>query len=1344
MPFGEYRNFKDCVRKNRDKGNPRAYCGYIKHQIEGNAYDPDTKVSFLARKPVHIGPGPVGVVGPGYTVQTPPVVSSLEPVGRVPSVFPWTPSTSGGTIPNLDHPQGRSKLGAIGKVPINHPRTDDIQPTVNAVIEKDGIRLMLGGGMDLDPEAFRELSPDYVAITDVHPDSWAGLSLLSGEDWEVTEPLTNQAISELIGPQVPKMPVGILISPDYPRKQPVITQEEADLTDEIRPPRKPGEINVTQEYAPDKVDPSWVQSFELKKEPIRIEPFRITPFLISATTEVPALGLRIETDDAKLWFSNGMLTMNSEDMEEAFRDLDIAILGGTSIEEDTIWRDNTGSPHGLRSIAGQVKFIHSKSKPVFIINHLGESPQLPSIDERRLLCRITGCDINRIFIAGPKYVVNAAQARRSTWADSILHPIVRPEDYDAGMILVKPYGTKVMTGEKTIVVKGVRTTKYIEKRMLLIEDKKAIGIIELEDIREIDKNEFSKLRDKHLIPEEDRQRWWGDRGTLYAYTVHIIKDLGSIPVRIPRGPQAWVHKENIDLLPQDLSSDQALLAHVQAHLDWDPVAHEEALTYIEELGLVHVHHNRLDDLTQLIKSIEDYDPSKVSDAVLTDDHRILHAWSRTLDTKRKPFSGEGWDDMTITEQLKRVRSMHDDVADEMLVRKMDHRTPITRNLEMRIPRIDKIDSVYLGSLKDPEVTEVHNFLHDVFDREVHRPDVAPRSYENIVNAHAFVWQAMNKRGMNHPSDPSDYEDDLDRRSAFAVQEYPAPGNPSEIKSLSRPDDALSLEEVLNMFPTTLNYEAPEVPEIWLSGGMVNRGWVRREGGPGEIESDLDVVIKSPKRDPLLEDVIRSSVDAYIGHKLHFVWDPDKDTMMGLRVPLFKPKLNRVVEIPLAQVSISPFKKFKPEKSSTGLHKNEFFSEEDLWSNWAKSRIDRGIIIQEKFDGMRFLVHKEGGRVQFLTEDRNRDRAEFFPKSKAELSHVKAKSFIIDCEMVEYDGAPKESNNQVPREDMIPWIVASRPSKDDSNVIFHVFDCLYQDGQQETDDPYSERLGNLKDLIPKGLVHWQVADSHEVDNPKAFFSQLKHVSSIKNSEGAMLKTADSKYFISSNPESVPRNRDWAKFKSLKEIDVLVLEKMRPESKETGEAVRGSYYYWAAIGPVTDTEKWSKDALVEFRGKTYMRIGKTYNTRISIDPGDILTILVGRIRRYEGKDGKPYLTWMHPNVEAEHPDKKVPDTIETAEKIEKVGTGRLSEVSELSIQVCPFYKAEDVCPLHDKFERPWMENRLVDVEYLKYPIGCPHASRFRCPYLKDYYYDTIQLEVPGELTEEEKVEDANDPV
>lgn len=52
MPFGEYKNFKDCVAKNQDKKDPEAYCAKIQKQIEGSQYMDDDKLDVTASMPI--------------------------------------------------------------------------------------------------------------------------------------------------------------------------------------------------------------------------------------------------------------------------------------------------------------------------------------------------------------------------------------------------------------------------------------------------------------------------------------------------------------------------------------------------------------------------------------------------------------------------------------------------------------------------------------------------------------------------------------------------------------------------------------------------------------------------------------------------------------------------------------------------------------------------------------------------------------------------------------------------------------------------------------------------------------------------------------------------------------------------------------------------------------------------------------------------------------------------------------------------------------------------------------------------------------------------------------------
>lgn len=50
MPFAGYRDFDDCVRKNRDKNDPEAYCATIMRQVEGDRGGESRSHRMFARR----------------------------------------------------------------------------------------------------------------------------------------------------------------------------------------------------------------------------------------------------------------------------------------------------------------------------------------------------------------------------------------------------------------------------------------------------------------------------------------------------------------------------------------------------------------------------------------------------------------------------------------------------------------------------------------------------------------------------------------------------------------------------------------------------------------------------------------------------------------------------------------------------------------------------------------------------------------------------------------------------------------------------------------------------------------------------------------------------------------------------------------------------------------------------------------------------------------------------------------------------------------------------------------------------------------------------------------------
>ena len=49
-----------------------------------------------------------------------------------------------------------------------------------------------------------------------------------------------------------------------------------------------------------------------------------------------------------------------------------------------------------------------------------------------------------------------------------------------GLIIVKPHGSWIISGEKTLLIKSIRLKNVPGKRLLLIESKYALGIINLD------------------------------------------------------------------------------------------------------------------------------------------------------------------------------------------------------------------------------------------------------------------------------------------------------------------------------------------------------------------------------------------------------------------------------------------------------------------------------------------------------------------------------------------------------------------------------------------------------------------------------------------------------------------------------------------------------------------------------------------------------------------------------------------------------------------------------------------------------------------------------------------------
>jgi len=113
--------------------------------------------------------------------------------------------------------------------------------------------------------------------------------------------------------------------------------------------------------------------------------------------------------------------------------------------------------------------------------------------------------------------------------------------------LVEPHGEMIWTGKKRMVLKTQRYEDHEDQPLLLVEDGKAYGIIELFDPSEIGWEAFEALRHRHQVSREEAEKWgWMKYKTLWAYFVRMIDRFQEpLQVQVPRGVQTFVRVSNL-------------------------------------------------------------------------------------------------------------------------------------------------------------------------------------------------------------------------------------------------------------------------------------------------------------------------------------------------------------------------------------------------------------------------------------------------------------------------------------------------------------------------------------------------------------------------------------------------------------------------------------------------------------------------------------------------------------------------------------------------------------------------------------------------------------------------------
>ena len=449
----------------------------------------------------------------------------------------------------------------------------------------------------------------------------------------------------------------------------------------------------------------------------------------------------------------------------------------------------------------------------------------------------------------------------------------------------------------------------------------------------------------------------------------------------------------------------------------------------------------------------------------------------------------------------------------------------------------------------------------------------------------------------------------------------------------------------------------------------------------------------------------------------------------------------------------------------GFGKYEFFDVDDMWVTWGAKNIEAGIHVEEKVDGRRFQIHadRESGKIKFYTEDRKRDRSDQFPEIVDEIWKLKfKKNVILDAEMLAFEFPPdkipknarakREVGKLMPREDTAAITVGKVPEELRKRLVLTVYDIFYLDDEPLVDKPYTERRKIYTSLIPRNLQYIDYVRGDIATTQKQFYQLVEKYRRVNGSEGVVLKRSDFTVPVKYSGEN--RSEAMAKLKNMKEIDVMVWNVVQ-KKKKTGEPLPQYMYDCVFEIRPSDVKDWYPQDVVEWKGKVYAKIGRTYATATKCKRGDIITVVVIRVREYE-KDGKKRVTWMFPIFVEKRTDKKEPDTITTVNRLIKIGTGPSPEKKSLEkmsdeeleeylstpnvvirLRLCPYYKDPRICPMCLRFgyyPRYKELSKKALVEVLKYPIECILAWYYRCYYCKGYYYGFKEVTLEDKLIEE----------
>jgi DNA ligase-1 len=198
-------------------------------------------------------------------------------------------------------------------------------------------------------------------------------------------------------------------------------------------------------------------------------------------------------------------------------------------------------------------------------------------------------------------------------------------------------------------------------------------------------------------------------------------------------------------------------------------------------------------------------------------------------------------------------------------------------------------------------------------------------------------------------------------------------------------------------------------------------------------------------------------------------------------------------------------------------------------------------VEEKLDGIRVQVHRDGDTVRLYTRTLD-DITDRLPEVTSAALELRGERFVLDGEVIAFDedGRPRSFQETAGRVGSRVDVATAAEAVPVSPVFF---DALSVDGRDLLDLPFAERHAELARLVPEPMRVRRTVVSGPGDLPAA--EEFLAETLARGHEGVVVKDLTARY------SAGRRGASWLKVKPVHTLDLVVLAAEWGHGRRTGK-------------------------------------------------------------------------------------------------------------------------------------------------------------------------------------------------